>query len=234
MYIVYEISYRTWEFCFSQERTNFARWNLEERHHLALATPVDEMFDMSGISQCVCMFHTSVTSQYLIHSPTEASPPPGQLLSWTADSTCYRLWGHKSLLRLNKTWRKGTVPIQCRRFNIILFLFTYSTFSPGQITFKNIKKEMSKGRTQHTEMHWDVQYLCAVFKKLPANIRFAHIMDYKIQQSNQNFMTQAEFDLWTWGWAIYIWSKSVVPLNHLSSSFFFIHNNMYSIFFFFF
>lgn len=164
MYIVYVSSYRTWEFCFSQERTNFAQWNLKERHHLVLATPVDEMFDMSGISQRVCVFHTSVTSQYLIHSPTEASPPPGQLLSWTADSTCYRLWGHKSLLRLNKTWQKGSVPIQRRRFNIIFFLFTYSTFSPGQITFKNIKKEMSKGRTQHTEMHWGVQYLCACLK----------------------------------------------------------------------
>lgn len=112
----------------------------------------------------VCVFHTSVTSQHLIHPPTEASPPPGQLLSWTADSTCYWLWGRKSLLRLNKKWRKGSVPFQHRRFNIIFFLFTYSTFSPGQITFKNIKKEMSKGRTQHTEMHWDVQYLCACLK----------------------------------------------------------------------
>lgn len=43
----------------------------------------------------------------------------------------------------------------------------------------NMEGEGEWAGGQHTEMHWDVQYL-GVFKNLSANIRYAHIYELEI------------------------------------------------------
>lgn len=97
---------------------------------------------------------------------TSSHPQLSRCREQLTDTTCYLLWGCQSPDRPSESRPDFKLKAQ---YNLLLF--TYSTFrSLRQVTFKNIKKEMSTGKEYlgrgagHTEMHRDVQYLGVCLK----------------------------------------------------------------------
>lgn len=167
----YSLEWPTGNFSSSLKKTDIAYWNRE--HSLMW-----EMFGTSAISQDVCVC-VSYLSQCWIWLPLH--PQLSCCREQLTDSTCYLLWGSQILDGPSQSRPDLKLKVQ---YNFLLF--TYSTFrSLGQVTFKNIKKEMStgKGCGEGGSAHRNAQgctVLRHVFKNLSANIRSAHIYRLEI------------------------------------------------------